>query len=208
MAGLGILIYGALRAICGVGQAVENKQMKDFSYRYTDKGEPTWIDRDCNRYINGEKVIATYDYKNQKLVYAGKNSGKVYFDPEQATNQRMIERDKKELKMEQNFGNLAYNKWNPIYKRNLTTEISTGKIIAALYENEYKNIYRKFYLKSMPVSEYGKTKADPGDFGVPISKNEYKKLNIIGSTCSCVPDFKILNLIGTDEDPYKDVHPE
>ena len=135
MAGLGILIYGAVRAVCGIGQAVENKQMKDFSYGYTDKGEPTWIDRDCNRYINGEKVVATYDYDNKKLVYTGKNSDRVYYDPEQASNKRMIERDKEELKMEQNFGNLAYNKWYPKYKRSLTTEISTGKIIAALYEH-------------------------------------------------------------------------
>ena len=28
MAGLGILLYGALRAICGIGQAVDNSQMK------------------------------------------------------------------------------------------------------------------------------------------------------------------------------------
>ena len=77
MAGLGILLYGAMRAICGIGQAVQNKQMKDYSYKIDEKGRPTWIDRQGNTYINGEKVIPTYDYTNHKLVYAGKNSGKV-----------------------------------------------------------------------------------------------------------------------------------
>lgn len=83
MAGLGLLIYGALRAAVGIGQTIDNHHMKKESFSYTNKVEPTWLDRNCNRYINGERVIATYDYKNKKLVYAGKNSGKVYYDPEQ-----------------------------------------------------------------------------------------------------------------------------
>ena len=28
MAGLGMLLYGALRAVCGIGKAVDNSQMK------------------------------------------------------------------------------------------------------------------------------------------------------------------------------------
>ena len=36
-----MLLYGALRAICGIGQAVENKQMKDYSYKIDEKGRPT-----------------------------------------------------------------------------------------------------------------------------------------------------------------------
>ena len=48
MAGLGILLYGAMRAICGIGQAVQNKQMKDYSYKIDEKGRPTWIDRQGN----------------------------------------------------------------------------------------------------------------------------------------------------------------
>ena len=78
-----MLLYGALRAICGIGQAVDNSQMKKESFGYTDKGEPTYLDRNCNRYINGEKVIATYDYTNKKLVYTGQKTGKVYYDYQQ-----------------------------------------------------------------------------------------------------------------------------
>ena len=89
MAGLGLFLYGALRAICGIGQAVENKQMKDYSYKIDEKGRPTWIDREGHQYINGERVVATYDYKNQKLVYAGQRTGTVYIDPEQNTRDRL-----------------------------------------------------------------------------------------------------------------------
>ena len=63
MAGLGILLYGVLRAACGIGQAVENKQMKDYSYKIDEKGRPTWIDRQGNRYINGEKIHHTISPK-------------------------------------------------------------------------------------------------------------------------------------------------
>ena len=47
MAGFGMLLYGALRAVCGIGQAVDNSQMKKESFGYTDKGEPTYLDRNC-----------------------------------------------------------------------------------------------------------------------------------------------------------------
>ena len=80
MAGLGILLYGLLRGITGVGKEIDNYQMKKESFGYTDKGDSTYLDRDCNRYINGEKVVATYDYTNKKLVYTGQRTGKVYYD--------------------------------------------------------------------------------------------------------------------------------
>ena len=77
MAGLGILLYGALRAICGIGQAVENKQMKDYSYKIDEKGRPTWIDREGHRYINGERVISKFDSKNNQLIQVGQRTGTV-----------------------------------------------------------------------------------------------------------------------------------
>ena len=207
MAGLGLFIYGALRAVCGIGQAIENKQMKDYSYKIDEKGRPTWIDRQGNSYINGEKVVATYDYKNQKLVYAGQRTGTVYIDPEQNQNKRMDERSNKEMEDNKRLGLLAYNRWYPQCECELVTEISTGKIIAYIYEFESKNIYRKFYLKHMPESRHSMVRTKPGDFGVPISKEEYKKLRYAGSKYGCL-DTEMIFLIGTDKDPYKDVHPE
>ena len=178
MAGFGALLYGALRAVCGIGQAVENKQMKDYSYGYTDKGEPTWLDRDCNRYINGEKVVATYDYKNQKLVYAGKNSGKVYYDPEQAQRDRLDEWSEKRKQEAIAEGKLAYMRYDHIRKKEITCEISTGKYIAKL-EGRKDGTYWKYYLSPNAKLTSDKT---PGDSGIQITQEEYDRLNIFGGT--------------------------
>ncbi len=40
-------------------------------------------------------MIATYDYQNKKLVYAGQRSGKVYIDPEANQRRRMDEMSEK-----------------------------------------------------------------------------------------------------------------
>ena len=132
MAGLGILLYGALRAICGIGQAVENKQMKDYSYKIDEKGRPTWIDREGHQYINGERVVATYDYNNHKLVYAGQRTGTVYIDPEQNKRDRLDRWSEKRKQDAIEMGMLAYNKYNHVWKKEITTEISTGRPIAEL----------------------------------------------------------------------------
>ena len=211
MAGLGLFLYGAVKAAFGIGKAIDNQQMKNYTYKIDDQGRPTWMDRNCNDYINGEKVVAkavTRADGSVKLQQVGQRSGSVYFDPDVARNNKMDERTRFELERAKQYGDLAYNRWYPQYQRCLTTEISTGKIIAALYKEECSNIYRKFYLKNMPVSKYSSTEADPGDFGVPISKEEHRKLNILCGTFRNTPTYEVLKMIGTDQDPYKDVHPE
>ena len=144
MAGLGLFIYGALRAVCGIGQAIENKQMKDYSYKIDDQGRPTWIDREGKQYINGEKVVPTYDYKNQKLVYAGQRTGTVYIDPEKNTRDRLDSWSEKRKQDAIEMGMLAYNKYNHIWKKQITTEISTGRPIAELIKKS-DGTYWKIY---------------------------------------------------------------
>ena len=184
MAGLGILLYGALRAICGIGQAVENKQMKDYSYKIDEKGRPTWIDRQGNRYINGEKVVATYDYKNQKLVYAGQRTGTVYIDPEQNQRDR-LDRWSEERKQEAiNDGKLAYMKYDHVRKQQITCEISTGKFIAYLEGNE-DGTYYKYYLQPSQDFCHAHCKPD-GVVGIPITREEFDKLNIYFGTHSAI----------------------
>ena len=207
MAGLGLFIFGAMSAVCGIGRAIENKQMKDYSSKIDEQGRPTWIDREGNQYINGEKVIATYDYKNKKLVYAGQITGTVYIDPEQNQINIMDERSKKWMEDNKKLGFLAYDRWYPQCENVLTTEMSTGKILAYIYEDKNKNIYRKFYLKHMPESSHSLIQTEPGDFGVPISKEEYKKLNYVCNHYGCL-DTEMIFAIGTEKDPYRDVHPE
>ena len=176
MAGLGLLIYGALRAVCGIGQAVENKQMKDYSYKIDEKGRPTWIDREGHRYINGERVIATYDYNNHKLVYAGKNSGKVYYDPEQDLLNRMHKEDEEKKADELSRGKLAYLKYDSISKRRLTCEISTGKFIVEL-EGRSDGTYWKYYIEEDGHHwiYFHKTENSPC---VQITREEFDALNI------------------------------
>ena len=176
MAGLGLLIYGAMRAICGIGQAVENKQMKDYSYKIDEKGRPTWIDREGHQYINGERVVATYDYNNHKLVYAGKNSGKVYYDYQQDLLNRRNTEDEEEKADELSRGKLAYLKYDSISKRKLTCEISTGKFIVEL-EGRSDGTYWKYYIEEDGHHwiYFNKTENSPC---VQITKEEFDALNI------------------------------
>ena len=176
MAGLGILLYGALRSICGIGQAVENKQIKDYSYKIDEKGRPTWIDRQGNRYINGEKVVATYDYTNKKLVYVGQRTGKVYYDYQQDLLNRRNAEDEEEKADELSRGKLAYLKYDSISKRRLTCEISTGKFIAEL-EGRPDGTYWKYYIEEdgCHYIYFNKTKGSPC---VQITREEFDALNI------------------------------
>ena len=176
MAGLGILLYGALRSICGIGQAVENKQIKDYSYKIDEKGRPTWIDRQGNQYINGERVVATYDYNNHKLVYAGQRTGKVYYDYQQDLLNRINTEDEEEKADELSRGKLAYLKYDSISKRRLTCEISTGKFITEL-EGRPDGTYWKYYIEEdgCHYIYFNKTKGSPC---VQITREEFDALNI------------------------------
>ena len=176
MAGLGILLYGALRSICGIGQAVENKQIKDYSYKIDDKGRPTWIDRQGHQYINGERVVATYDYNNHKLVYAGQKTGKVYYDYQQDLLNRRNTEDEEEKADELSRGKLAYLKYDSISKRRLTCEISTGKFIVEL-EGRSDGTYWKYYIEEDGHHwiYFHKTESSPC---IQITREEFDALNI------------------------------
>ena len=176
MAGLGLFLYGALRSICGIGQSVENSQMKKESFGYTDKGEPTYLDRDCNRYINGEKVVATYDYTNKKLVYAGQKTGKVYYDYQQDLLNRRNTEDEEEKADELSRGKLAYLKYDSISKRRLTCEISTGKFIAEL-EGRPDGTYWKYYIEE-DGHHWIVNRRAKGDPGIQITREKFDALNI------------------------------
>ena len=176
MAGLGILLYGAMRAICGIGQAVQNKQMKDYSYKIDEKGRPTWIDREGHQYINGERVVATYDYKNQKLVYAGQRTGKVYYDYQQDLLNRRNTEDEEEKADELSRGKLAYLKYDSISKRKLTCEISTGKFIVEL-EGRSDGTYWKYYIEE-DGHHWIVNRRAKGDPGIQITREKFDALNI------------------------------
>lgn len=174
----GLLAFGALMATVGIGKAVENQKMKKYTYEIDDKGRPMWLDRECNRYINGEKVISKVNYQTGKVYYAGQRSGTVYYDPETERIKKQEERNRKRREEAIKSGRLAYK----YEDRNLpfmgcvkavTKEISTGKCIAALEYIPYKKEFKKYYLAPNPTYPFQKI---DGDEGIVITKEEYMKI--------------------------------
>ena len=181
MAGLGLFIYGALRAVCGIGQAIENKQMKDYSYKIDDQGRPTWIDREGKQYINGEKVVPTYDYKNQKLVFSGQRTGTVYIDPEKNTRDRLDRWSEKRKQDAIEMGMLAYNKYNHEWKKQITTEISTGRPIAELIKRSDGTCWKVYGTIDAPKYKgecYVGCQHRTGE-PIQITRDEFCKLNTV-----------------------------
>lgn len=178
---LGLLISGLIFAGAGIAAAIENADMMSKPYRHLDDGTPVYLDRKCNEWVNGEKMIATYDYTNKKLVYAGQRSGKVYIDPEANQRRRMDEMSEKYKREAIEAGRLAYAKYDHRVGRRVTCEISTGKYIAALQGNKYGMGYRKFYLPDNYES-YTLYKRADGDEGIEITREEFNKLNIVGGS--------------------------
>lgn len=188
MAGLGLLIYGLLRGAVGIAEAVDNSKTKKETFRYTENGEPTWIDRYGHRYINGEKLIGEYDYKNNQAIYKGEITGKVYIDPKKIReDKRNAENEEKKKKAIAN-GWLAYMKYDPVRKMELTCEIATDKYIAYLEGDENGN-YKKYYL---PPSQYASSAhmKPKDDEGIPITREEFDKLNISMGTHSARDDSR------------------
>lgn len=179
--GLGLLIGGLIFGGAKIAAAIDNANMKSKPFRYLDDGTPVYLDRKCKEWVNGEKMIATYDYQNQKLVYAGQRSGKVYIDPEANQRRRMDEMSEKYKREAIEAGRLAYKKYDHRVKKFMTCEISTGKYIAALKGNKYGGGYRKFYVKS-GFDFYNCHCIADGDEGIEITREEFNKLNIVGGS--------------------------
>lgn len=226
---LGLLLFGGALLGSAIKCGIQNADMMSSPYKYLDDGTPVYLDRKCQEWANGEKIVPTYDYKNQKLVYAGQRSGKVYVDPETIKRKKQEEWDEKHKQDAINRGKLAYLKYDPIRKRELTCEISTGKYIAKIvgtnlfnkqnpgkcwgslgnpkYPNEiaarpeYKD-YRKFYLDPNSSSDLGTI---PGDEGIPITMEEFDKLNIVCGSHWAWDSYR--DKSGrTPEDPYYNCH--
>lgn len=184
MAGLGLFMWGAISAICGIGKAVENQRMKNFSYKIDEKGRPTWLDREGNQYINGEKVVATYDYTNKKLVYAGQKSGTVYIDPEQNTRDRLDRWSEERKQSAIERGMLAYGKYNHVWGKQITTEISTGRPIAELIKRSDGTYWKQYGSIDAPKYKgecYIGCRHRVGE-PIQITREEFSALDICGGS--------------------------
>lgn len=205
MAGLFGALWLALWGASEVKDSIEKSEsLSKPSYIAPETGQPVYQDNHMRKYgKNGEKLEPRYLHNpdgSLRIQMVGKRTGIVYEDDYLKKIKRMESLDNEKLKRAKECGDLAYHKFDVRHTRSLTTEISTGKIIAALYDSPSKGIYRKFYLQNMPVCKYGSTDAEPGDFGIPITYWEYKKLNIMEGTHSGLPNT--YDFIGKEADPY------
>lgn len=187
---LGLLLFGGALLGSAIKCGIQNADMMSSPYKHLDDGTPVYLDRKCQQWANGEKIVPTYDYKNNKLVYAGQRSGKVYVDPEAIKRQKQEYWDEKDKESKIKFGYKSYMKYFPELNKKLTCEIGTDKIIAKLWREKVGDeyVYRKYYtdlntIKSrmwdgnyLPIDAYKEPKA--GDEGIVISREEFKALNI------------------------------
>lgn len=177
----GFIFTGVIFGVAAIGAGIENAKIKKEPYRHLDDGTPVYMDRKCQDWVNGEKIVATYDYENKKLVYAGQKTGKVYMDPQANRLNRMHKISEEHKAKAIADGELAYTKYEPKADKFLTCEISTGKYISRLEGNgtSRNKSYKKFYLPH--DSFYNPGKVADGDEGTAITKEEFWKLNINGS---------------------------
>lgn len=175
---LGALIFGVALIGSAIKCGLENTDMKSKPHSYMDDGTPVYIDRKCRTYINGEQVVPTYDYNEHRTVFTGKNSKRVYYDPEVAQRKRLDSRSEDSKRMFKELGYLAYMRYDHDRQKDITCEIATDKYIAEL-EGREDGTYYKYYLS--PNSKYVGQRT-PGDPGVRITREEYDKLNILGGT--------------------------
>lgn len=167
--------------------------MKKRTYKIDEQGRPTWLNRKAERYINGEKVVYKYDYKNDKLIQVGEVTGRVYYDPELIQRQRELEWDEQEKKRAIKHGDLTYLSYVSKFKTKLSRELSTEKFIAEIRKEQVGDGWRyyKYYInpESMPrgsdnryrdsytMSLYPLNERVPGSLGVEITEEEYERLS-------------------------------
>lgn len=188
---LGLAIFGTILLGSAIRCGIDNAQAKSAPFMTYKDGTQVFHDRKGRPFVNGERCCEKYEpdeYGNYHTLLVGIVSGKIYHNSRDDEIERESKWDLRNLEISKEYGNLAYMKYDPTYKQSLTTEISTGRVIAALFE-DYDGNYRKFYLKGHP---YRPNESAPDDLGIIITKEEYEKLNIIGGSHSKVPNLKVL----------------
>ena len=185
MAGLLSLIFGAVLGGSAISAARENARLMSKPYKHLEDGTPVYMDRHCNEYINGEKVVIKYNYDLNRTQKVGERTGKVYFDEEVAKRKHLESLDNIRKENEQSRGKLAYMKYDPVRKKQITCEMSTGKYICELV-GEKDGTYRKYYLDPRQDSAYVCMRYDENDPGVKITREEFDRLNIFAGSHSAI----------------------
>lgn len=197
---LGVLGFLGALGISGTKCAIENEQSKNETMRIDENGNRVCYDRVGHELYNGEKTYqhTRYDrYGNRHTYTVGVNSKKIYADSFDRRVAKMRKFEEENKKVALRYGKLAYNKFDPRFNRLVTTEMSTGKVIACLFKsilNDGTTEYRKFYCNNPNPNGWDYNKTTTGDEGIIITEEEYKKLDVVGATYSNLPsDFDVLD---------------
>lgn len=193
------LLFLRLKAIIGIADAIDNKRSKRTIVAFDEKGRAISYDNKMNEYVNGEKTetIHTYDYNNYPhTMQVGVNSGTVYSDSYERDMAGWREFDDPEYERAVKNGKPARLKYNLFFRKRVTTEIATGKVItcvcAGCDENGNRE-YRKWYFNPKLQGKQGYNRTVRGDWGIVITKREYEDvMGIISGTASNIPsDYDI-----------------
>lgn len=161
---IGLLACVGVYAACGIGRTIRNEDFKRYTSKYDERGRLHYMDYHGNEYINGEKIIDKFDRETNSMSRVGERSGIVY-DSQELRDMRRNRKSREEAIAN---GKLAYAYWNSKLKRNLTVEISTGRVISHLIE--YKNVcFKRYEDESEPTY-------------IEISKEECWKLHVYGGS--------------------------
>lgn len=206
MAGLGVLLYGALRAIGAIGYAVEDEQSKRNSEYVNKRGQTVCYGRTGQQYIDGEPTYRWTErdkYGNAHELTIGQKSGRVYhdaYDDKVRAWNAETEKNRNEA-IEKNRA--SYDKFDPRFWKYVKIETSTGKMISCLYKgtNQKTHVkeYRKFYWSEDLFNKHGKisySMTAEGDMGIPITEKEYIDLcysGLYGKPANLPSDSKVLN---------------
>ena len=113
-----------LKGVASVGRAVDDAKTKRNTTALDSNGNVTCIGRTGKYYVNGEETYRWTQedkYGNRHDLTIGVNSGKVYRDNFDDEVKRMSANDEKYKQWSLSHGYLAYNKYDPRFRRNVTT---------------------------------------------------------------------------------------
>lgn len=221
-----LLFFGAV-AVSGIKYAYRNSKDLSKPFSSTNKGEPLYMGLDGRWRSRSEKLVwksQPDQFGNDHNLLVGERSGKVYEDSHDNQLRYLNIYDEKNKREAIQNNELVYMKHDDRFGKEVPVELKTGEIIAAYYHVGHRDVnsYRKFYLEhnihkvsddprhtpdkywclNLPLN-YRSDQSKKGDWGIPITQEEYEKLKLHArGASSCPDDNKIWKKIGTKEDPY------
>lgn len=171
------LLFGAAVGGSAIKCGLDNMDAMSKPFMTYSDGTKVYHDRKGRPFVNGELCYEKVEYDSDHMRHKyliGSKTGKIYHDDWNDVLDKMAkEADKEKTKAISN-GYAAYTKYSVKDNQYLTTEISTGKTIAKLENIGGK--CRKWYRD--PNAWYW-ADIKKGDPGIPITEEEFKKLNIV-----------------------------